>query len=591
MHRARPDPGTLSSQHGLDALEGGILTCLVREGPSNRATLAARSTPSRAWDPVLQWNAEQALDRCFLRGLIRHLTAEDAEEDRNRWGREDDECCSSDPYEEGFFDLTPAGAALVERMLVGHRAGRPGGPWRGCVGARRNSPSHITAFAERKAHLRRYVQRERAAAAREGLEFSVRGPHPVGRWWLHRRISLPAGWRVELHRRRPPTEADRAVSALLERHAVRVAELSVLRGAYEPCRVHPDAASQALWSAGVSGLGAFTLQEARAAVERLRARGCVVDGLDYGSPLPNSRPGQLELTRLGARLLRLLEEGIAAAQGRGRWDGRIRQERGKDGCIRLRAPRKQDLEQALLVPGEYRRRTTPAIGAGPIRAGGAYRPHPYEVVGESWIADLIFPEPTPSPAEQRAGLTERECSILGSVRLLPPMDRHAVACHARAVAMTGHHLEYAAALDSLLERGLLAVLTPEACAADAARWEADDANACADDRYLPGRIALTAAGHRVELELAGEGMARYASPTLYQRWISPNQYALFCADEAHVRARLALPYDEWGRARRRITPREGPRLIGLCWINRFQQVPGMWRTDIRIGEGEGEGPV
>jgi len=561
--------------------ELAVLVALLREGPQDATNVAHRSfryLPDPLWR-----DRYDAISRCIEQGLVRVLTAADAAADALRWQGDQDEVCSSERYEKGFVDLTEKGIAVLRREVGGLRGD--------LVGLRRRGATHHTIITTRKATLLRWLRDERKASEQAGLVIGIDGPRRVGRWWLHRLLALPRGWRADVRRRGRRTEESRRALAILTRHRITVAEFWVLRSAYDRLG-HSGLADHAVWKGELDPMGSFDLPEAARAEERLCARRLLQVSTRFGEPFRTCHPGRIELTRLGTRLLVLLEGQIAAASGGTRFDGVVWKEHVPSGDRRLRAVRREDLVRAIENPMKHARRGATAVHVGTIRPGGPHRPHPYDFVPATWVVDLELELP-PHPPDVRAaeaGLSEFEYSVIASISQLPPVDRHWVASHAKQVAMRGTHPEYAAAIDSLLGRGLIKLLTRADCEQDAARWATDDQHTCGDDPYREGRLVFTAGGAALQRSIFDpDGSGEWRNRIHFRR-ISEDRMAYFSQDPDLLRRTLLTGRGEHGNTLPAVREMVGPYPVSHCWIDRFTRLDNVYRADVvhepETGAGE-----
>ncbi len=551
--------------------ELAVLLALFREGPQDATTVAHRSF---RYVPDPRWrDRDDTVSRCIEQGLVRVLTAEDAADDALRWQGDQDEVCSSQRYEKGFLDLTEEGIAALAREV--------GGPRGGFVGLRRRGATHHTIITTRKATLLRWLRAERSASEQAGLVIEIEGPRRVGRWWLHRLLALPRGWRADVRRRGRPTEESKRALAILTRHRITVAEFWILRTAYDRL-AHRGLAEHAVWKGDLDPMGSFDLPEAQRALEQLCAKRLLQVSTRFDEPFRYCHPGRVELTRLGARLLVLLEGQIAAARGGTRFDGVVWNQHMASGDRRLRAVRREDLERALEDPMKHAPRRATAVHPGTIRPGGPHRPHPYDLVPETWVVELELDLPPHPPAVRaaEAGLSEFEYSVMASISLLPPVDRHWTASHAKGVAMRGTHPEYAAAIDSLLGRGLIKLLTRADCEQDAARWAADDQNACCDEPYREGRLVFTAEGDALWCSLFDpEGTGDFGN-RIHSRRVTGDRMVYFSQDPDLLRRTLLTGRGEHGNTQPAVREMVGPYPVSHCWIDRFTRLENVYRADV-----------
>lgn len=186
---------------GLSRAEYFVLAAL-RENPMRRGFAARIASSLSEGDPrgeVTVRLCRQAVSRCIARGLVGKVNVGVVRNDLRRWGRMENEACSSVPLVVGQLVLSKPGESVL---------GRVSREWPGlqrksrvptsAIGRRTKGTARV--FSTTRAGLEQLISAIRNAPEQYfGEAARVAGVYrstQIGRWWASRHCALRRGYRA-----------------------------------------------------------------------------------------------------------------------------------------------------------------------------------------------------------------------------------------------------------------------------------------------------------------------------------------------------------------------------------------------------------
>ena len=188
----------------MNISEYHVLTIIYRDGNDKREGLSQYifnyfSAASHSQVQTIE-QYENAIDSCLEKSLLKILTTEDCNIDKERWLNDDNQNLDEEPYLPGNLDFTISGAKIFNDLLDTFLKNKGHKRFNGRICLKWKNEGILSILSK----LKKDIISELEVLQEPGLLGSgeqiidIGRPFPIGPWWITRFNRLSRGWRVDI---------------------------------------------------------------------------------------------------------------------------------------------------------------------------------------------------------------------------------------------------------------------------------------------------------------------------------------------------------------------------------------------------------